>query len=113
MELPLTTGCALYGLSGIGFGLALLVGAGLTAQAARMRRKRTGPLDWAQSLQVPQSSEDKRRGRRAMKAFAIAFVCFSVGVSVEIWGLSLGLFGNETACPSGWQQPRSLRALSS
>ena len=113
MAPPLTIGCVLYGLSGIGFGLCLLGGMILSWAAARKRKERIGDLPWAEQLQIPKSDEDKRNDARAVKVFCAAFVCFAVGVSVEIWGLGLGLFGSETSCPAGWSQPRSLRALQS
>ena len=113
MAPPLTIGCMLYGMAGIGFGLCILGGLILSSVAARKRKERIGDLSWAEQLQIPKSDEDKRYDGRAFKLFCTAFVFFVVGCSVEIWGLGWGLFGTETSCPAGWSQPRSLRALQS
>ena len=112
MEPAATIGCALYNISATVFTLCILLGMALIWHANSKRKKRLADLSWGEQMQMPKSEDDNRRERRTWRwAFLPAFCFFAVGVSTELWGIQLGLFGTETACPDGWQQPRSLRAL--
>ncbi len=113
MEVPATIGCALYSISGLGFTLLLILAMGLSWHANRERRRRLAGATVGERLGTPPSLDDERRTNRIYKVFMIAFAFFAIALFVEFFGLELGLFADQTACPDGWQQPRSLRALSS
>ena len=86
---------------------------GLSWHSKRERRSRLAGLTAEERLGTSPSPDDERRTNRIYKVGMIAFAFFALARFVELFGLQLGLFANQTACLDGWQQPRSLRALSS
>lgn len=112
MTSMLPIGCVIYGVSSIAFSAAIGIAVVATWLGAWHRSQELGHLSWNEKYHHPITDQERPYRVVALALFAIsALILFPLVVFVEIFGIRLGFFAEQTTCRGMWPDPRSLRAL--